>query len=135
MIEFAGEGEHVARRKSPLELPVEAVVGDELADGASETAFVEELGDLAHFHGDVGDGVAIAFGQRDEQSQQLVAEVIRHCGNHAHVERSQLAVRRDEHVARVRIGMVEPVHEDLVQGATKQVLRERLAADVATFLQ
>ena len=70
---------------------------------------------LAEPHRVVGRLVAAALADREQQLQQLVLHARRDARHHPEVDEREPAVRGDEEIAGMRIGVEEPVREHLVE--------------------
>ena len=66
--------------------------------------------------------VAPALAHRDHQLSKALLHARRHRGHHAEVEERQTAVVGEQDVARMRIGVEEAVHHDLLEVGTAQLL-------------
>jgi hypothetical protein len=77
-----------------------------------------------------GRGRGVLVGQGEQQPQQLLLRLGRERGDHAEIDQRQPGIRRQQHVARVRIGVEEAVHQHLAQVGPDQLVGEVLAVEL-----
>ena len=77
--------------------------------------------------GGVGGLLAAPLAHRQEQLEQPLLHLRRDAPHHPHVDQPDAEVRGDEHVAGVRVGVEEAVHQDLLEVGAEQFLGERAA--------
>jgi hypothetical protein len=94
---------------------------DHLADVAGEARLVELVQARAQVDEDLGRLLAAAVDGGEHELEQAVAHARRHVRDHAEVHQHQLGLVGEQHVARVRVGVDDAVHEHLVQVRAHQV--------------
>ncbi len=85
---------------------------------------IEVRSPISHGHEHVGRHGSLALAHGSEESDEPVLQLRCHPYDHPEVDQSQAAVRRQEHVARVGVGVDEAVHEDLVEVGPEELLRQ-----------
>ena len=70
--------------------------------------------------GHLGGIVAAPVAQRQQEGHQPVLHLRGRAGDHAEVEQGEVPVVGDHHVARVRVGVEQAMHEDLVEVRREQ---------------
>ena len=106
------------------------LLGDDLADAAGEFLRVEVFFFLADLDRDVGGFVAAAFGDGEQELEQIFLQARHDPPDHPEVEQRDPVVGRDEDVPGVRIGMEEAVDQDLLEVGVEHFLGERGAVEL-----
>ncbi len=96
------------------------VTGHELADGALEAAFVDDVGAVDDLQQGVGRGDRIAVVDREQEPLQRLPGGRIEPADRAEVEHADPAVGEEQEVARVRVGVEDPVDRDLTEDAVEQ---------------
>ena len=96
-----------------------------IGDSARELRLVEVGPDLAQLQREADRVLALALADGEEELQEGLLQAGSDSPDHPQVEQSDLPGIGHEHVARMRIGVEEPVHQDLLEVRAKELLGER----------
>ena len=99
------------------------VTPHQIGDSAGELRLVEAGPDLAHLQREGHRVVALALADREEQLEEVLLQAGSDPPDHPQVEQSDLPGVGHEHVAGMRIGVEEAVHQDLLEVRAKELAR------------
>jgi hypothetical protein len=77
-----------------------------------------------------GGFVAATIGNGQHQPKELLLHTRRQSSHHAEVDEGQPAIGCEQHVAGMRVGMKQPVDQDLMEVGAKEVAGQTTAIDL-----
>ncbi len=106
-----------------------AFAADEFGDAAAEFFFIEAFELVAVFQGEFDGVVAAAFGNGEDELQEIFLERRRNARHHAEVKDGEPLILGQEDVAGVWISVEKTVHENLLEIGFEKFVGEGFAID------
>ncbi len=106
---------------------------DDAGDGAPHLHFLEVVAALAKGQEHVRGVVAVSLANGENELEQLLLHLSGNVADHAEIDQCDAAIGRQQHVARMRVGVEHAVDQDLLQVRAEEILGQRRAVHLGPF--